>query len=264
MRTRPFIVRTVSAPAGLRGLGSLGALPPRPQSLPGALSAGTSRPRAWWGGRRRGAQPPEQRDSGPVTHEIYGRRAGGRGCRFRLDVRKGAPYGMPPTALRGRGGLAPPSTGFPHTPFECLNDVIPHYPGRCILLLQTGAGLPHRSAGCKFKIGASTGPGPADGLRGRLCGACLCLHLPAASPPPSCAGPLFCKEPATRDSGPTRARGTAPRLRYLLLRRPCLRISQVAVSAAGGQRGSAWMWGRPATPTRVRYARRGNGEGGDE
>lgn len=86
-----------------------------------------------------------------------GAELGGGGCRFRLDVRKGAPYGMPPTALRGRGGLAPPSTGFPHTPFECLNDVIPHYPGRCIPLLQAGAGLPHRSAGCKFKIGASTG-----------------------------------------------------------------------------------------------------------
>lgn len=87
---------------------------------------------------------------------------------------------------------------------------------------------------------------------------------PASAFTSPCAGPLFCKEPATRDSGPPRARGTAPRLRYLLLRRPCLRISQVAVSAAGGQRGSAWMWGRPATPTRVRYARRGNGEGGDE
>lgn len=158
VRTRPFIVRTVSAPAGLRGLGSLGALPPRPQSLPGALSAGTSRPRAWWGGRRRGAQPPEQRDSGPVTHEIYGRRAGGRGCRFRLDVRKGAPYGMPPTALRGRGGLAPPSTGFPHTPFECLNDVIPHYPGRALHSSAAGrGGASTPSAGCKFKIGASTG-----------------------------------------------------------------------------------------------------------
>lgn len=182
---------------------------------------------------------------------------------FRLDVRKGAPYGMPPTALRGRGGLVPPSTGFPHTAFECLNDVIPHYPGRCIPLLQAGAGLPHRSAGYKFKIGASTGPGPADGLRGRLCGGLSpsfrCAGrlgrpsaggsaAPASAFTSPCAGPLFCKEPATRDSGPPRARGTAPRLRYLLLRRPCLRISQVAFSAAGGQRGSAWMWGAPCHP----------------
>lgn len=99
------------------------------------------------------------------------------GCKEGCSVRDAAHR----PARQGRARA--PLTGFPHTPFECLNDVIPHYPGRCIPLLHTGAGLPHRSAGCKFKIGASTGPGPADGLRGRLCGACLCLHLPVRGAP---------------------------------------------------------------------------------
>lgn len=240
---------------------------------------GRARPRARWGRRRRGAQPPEQRDSGPVTHESYGRRAGGRGCRFRLDVRKGAPYGMPPTALRGRGGLAPPSTGFPHTPFECLNDVIPHYPGRCIPLLQAGAGLPHRSAGCKFKIGASTGPGPADGLRGRLCGACppaSGVRAVSGAPrpeearlrplpsPPRARGPFFARN---RQHG-TRAHPTpaGPRPDFAICF--CDDRAYASVRSRSGPLGASaaarGCGGHPATPTRVRYARRGNGEGGDE
>lgn len=215
-----------------------------------------------------------------MTHESYGRRAGGRGCRFRLDVRKGAPYGMPPTALRGRGGLAPPSTGFPHTPFECLNDVIPHYPGRALHSSAAGRGGASTPV-CRLQVQdrGVDGPGPADGLRGRLCGACppaSGVRAVSGAPrpeearlrplpsPPRARGPFFARNwqhgtrahPAPAGPRPDFAICFCDDRAYASVRS---RSRPLGASAAA--RGCG---GRPATPTRVRYARRGNGEGGDE